>query len=155
MTITPAAPTLVKVEVTPASVSLAPGAVQQFSAIGRMSDNSTSGILRHVVRDRGTVTSNGAYTAGATAGTFRVIATQQGGTLADTASVTIAAPPPTVTLTAIEVSPASASVLTERPAILGGGSHERQLHLQRSRDLVSYRWHGVWQRVVHCRQLAR
>ena len=69
VTITPAAPTLVKVEVTPASVSLAPGAVQQFSAIGRMSDNSTSGISVTWSETGGTVTSSGAYTAGATAGT--------------------------------------------------------------------------------------
>ena len=112
VTITPAAPTLMAVEVAPANVSLAPGAAQQFSAIGRMSDNSTSGVTVTWSATGGTVTGSGAYTAGATAGTFRVIATQQGGTLADTASVTIAAPPPTVTLTAIEVSPASASVLT-------------------------------------------
>ena len=33
----------------------------------------------------GTISSGGLYTAGSTAGTFRVIAVQQGGTLADTA----------------------------------------------------------------------
>ena len=45
----------------------------------------------------GTITTGGLYTAGSTAGTFRVIAAQQGGTLADTAAVTITAPPPTLT----------------------------------------------------------
>ena len=112
VTITPAAPTLTAVEVTPSNVSLAPGAAQQFSAIGRMSDNSTSGVTVTWSATGGTVTGSGAYTAGGTAGTFRVIATQQGGTLADTASVTIAVPPPTITLTAIELTPASASLLT-------------------------------------------
>ena len=39
----------------------------------------------------GTITTGGLYTAGATAGTFRVIAVQQGGTKADTATVTVTA----------------------------------------------------------------
>ena len=77
-----------------------------------MSDNSTSSVTVTWSATGGTVSGSGAYTAGGTAGTFRVIATQQGGTLADTASVTIAVPPPTVTLTAIELTPASASLLT-------------------------------------------
>jgi hypothetical protein len=45
------------------------------------------------------VTSAGLYTAGATAGTFRVIAVQQGGTLADTSTVTLAAAPTQLTIT--------------------------------------------------------
>ena len=112
VTITPAAPTLTGVEVTPSSVNLSPGAGQQFSAIGRMSDGSTSSVSVNWSATGGTVSGTGAYTAGTTAGTFRVIATQQGGTRADTASVTIAVPPPTVTLAAIELTPASASLLT-------------------------------------------
>ena len=112
VTITPAAPTLTGVEVTPSSVNLSPGAGQQFSAIGRMSDGSTSSVSVNWSATGGTVSGTGAYTAGATAGTFRVIATQQGGTRADTASVTIAVPPPTITLQAIELTPASASLLT-------------------------------------------
>ena len=137
-------------------MSLAPGAVQQFSAIGRMSDNSTSGISVTWSETGGTVTSSGAYTAGATAGTFRVIATQQGGTLADTASVTIAVPPPTVTLTAIEVSPASASLLTgatQQFSAVGRMSDNSTSSV--SGDLVGDGWHGVWQRPVHRRHLAR
>ena len=112
VTITPAAPTLTRVELSPTSVSLAPGGAQQFSAIGRMSDNSTSSVTVTWSATGGTVSGSGLYTAGGTAGTFRVIATQQGGTLADTASVTIAVPPPTITLTAIELTPPSASLLT-------------------------------------------
>ncbi len=41
----------------------------------------------------GSVNSSGLYTAGNTAGTFRVIAVQQGGTLADTASIAVASIP--------------------------------------------------------------
>jgi hypothetical protein len=42
----------------------------------------------------GTITTGGLYTAGATAGSYRVIGVLQGGTLADTSSITITAAPP-------------------------------------------------------------
>jgi hypothetical protein len=89
--------TLQAVALTPTSVSLAAGATQQFTASGTMSDGSTAPITASFAATGGTISSSGLYTAGATAGTFRVIASQSGGTLADTAAVTITAstPPPT------------------------------------------------------------
>jgi hypothetical protein len=51
----------------------------------------------------GTVSGDGLYTAGATDGSYQVTATASGGTVAGSASVTIATPPPS--LVAIEVSP--------------------------------------------------
>jgi hypothetical protein len=42
----------------------------------------------------GTVSGAGLYTAGSSGGTFRVIATQQGGTLADTSAITVSTSPP-------------------------------------------------------------
>ena len=95
VTITAAAPTLSAVEVTPATVSLATGATQQFTAVGRMSDGSTQAVTvtwwRRAARSRRA----GLYTAGSTAGSYRVIAVQQGGTKADTSAVTVTrAPPP-------------------------------------------------------------
>ncbi len=80
VTITAAAPTLTAVEVTPATASVAAGATQQFSAVGRMSDNSTSSVTVTWSATGGTITTGGLYTAGATAGSYRVIAVQQGGT---------------------------------------------------------------------------
>ncbi len=64
----------------------------------------------------GTITTGGLYTAGSTAGTFRVIAVQQGGTLADTSAVTLTATPPV--LQAVILTPASASLATgAHPAV--------------------------------------
>ena len=73
-----------------------------------MSDNSTAAVTVTWTATGGSVTSSGRYTAGATAGTFRVIATQQGGTKADTSTVTIT--PAAPTLTRVELSPTSVSL---------------------------------------------
>jgi hypothetical protein len=54
-----------------------------------MSDGSTVTPAVTYAATGGTISAGGLYTAGTTAGTFRVIATQQGGSLADTAAVTI------------------------------------------------------------------
>ena len=66
-------------EVTPATATVAAGATQQFSAVGRMSDNSTSSVTVTWSATGGTITTGGLYTAGSTAGTYNVIAVQQGG----------------------------------------------------------------------------
>jgi len=90
ITIAAGAPTLAAIEVTPGSVSLQGNASQQFSAVGRMSDGSTSSVSVTWSATGGTVTSGGLYTAGTAAGTFRVIAATGG--LADTSSVTVGRP---------------------------------------------------------------
>ena len=90
-------PTLSAIEVSPGSATVAGGATQQFSAVGRMSDNSTSAVLVTWSATGGTISTGGLYTAGSTAGTaYRVIAVQQGGTRADTSAVTVTVgtPPP-------------------------------------------------------------
>ena len=110
ITVSAPAPTLSAVEISPASVSLETSESQQFSAIGRMSDGSSSGVSVNWTATGGTITSGGLYTAGTAAGTFRVIATQQGGTKADTSSVTVTLPAPT--LIAVELTPASVSLTT-------------------------------------------
>ena len=113
VTVTATPPTLVGVLVSPVSISVAPGTAQQFSAVGRNSDGTHSSIAVTWRATGGTITTGGLYMAGTTAGTFRVIAVRQGDTKADTASVTITAPAPT--LTAVEVTPASASLAAGRP----------------------------------------
>jgi hypothetical protein len=111
VTLTAPAPTLVQVILAPATASLATGGTQQFTVSGRMSDNSTTTPAVTYVATGGTISTGGLYTAGATAGSFRVIATQQGGTLADTSAVTLtAAPPPT--LVQVILSPPAPSVVT-------------------------------------------
>jgi hypothetical protein len=91
------APVLTAVEVAPGTASVGAGGTQPFTATGRLSDGSTASVAVTWTATGGTIGSGGLYTAGATAGTYRVIAQQQGGSLADTAAVTVtvAAPPPT------------------------------------------------------------
>jgi parallel beta-helix repeat protein len=86
--------TLQAVVLTPSTISLTAGGTQQFSASGRMSDGSTSAVTVTWSASGGTISSAGFFTAGQTAGTFRAIATQSGGSLADTATVTVTAPTP-------------------------------------------------------------
>jgi hypothetical protein len=107
VTITPTAPTLTAVILTPASASVAAGTTRQFSVIGQRSDGSTTPVSVNWVATGGTITGNGLYTAGSGTGSFRVIATLQGGTLADTSAVTVTAP----VLTQVIIAPANATVL--------------------------------------------
>lgn len=84
--------TLTQLTLTPATVSLATGATKQFAVSGTWSDGSSVPPSATYTATGGTVTSAGLYTAGSTAGTYRVIAVQAGGTLADTGSITVTAP---------------------------------------------------------------
>jgi hypothetical protein len=88
--------TLSRIDVTPQSANILTGAIQQFAATGTLTDNSTVNVSVNWSATGGTINSSGQYLAGTTTGTFRVIAVHTGGTLADTAAVTISAfAPPT------------------------------------------------------------
>ena len=56
-----------------------------------MSDGSTGAVAVTYTATGGTVSTGGLYKAGTTAGTYRVIAVQQGGTKADTSAITVTA----------------------------------------------------------------
>ncbi|HTR22004.1 MAG TPA: hypothetical protein VMH88_14220, partial [Gemmatimonadales bacterium] len=103
--------TLVRVILSPDSVSLDTGATKQFSVVGKYSDSSTASIAVGYSATGGAISGSGLYTAGHTAGTFRVIATQSGGSLADTSKVVIQAPPPP-TLVRVILSPDSVTLDT-------------------------------------------
>jgi parallel beta-helix repeat protein len=105
ITAPPTSPTLQSVVLTPASVSLQTGATQQFAASGRMSDGSTTTVSVTFSATGGTITSGGLYTAGNGAGSYRVIITQTGGTLADTSAITITASPAACVSTATMLCP--------------------------------------------------
>jgi hypothetical protein len=90
ITITAPSATLSSIVLSPASVSLSTGGSQQFSVSGTMSDGSTASVSPTYSATGGTISAAGLYTAGTTAGSFRVIATAQG--MADTSAVTISAP---------------------------------------------------------------
>lgn len=86
--------TLESVSISPASASLQTGATRQFSVTGHYSDGTSANLTASADYSQtgGSITSGGLYTAGNSAGTFRVIASSGGH--ADTASITITAPPP-------------------------------------------------------------
>ena len=86
----PAAPTLARVVLKPVSVSIATGADTLFGAWGRDSDGDSMAVAVNFSATGGSITAGGLYTAGSSAGTFRVIAAASG--LADTTVVTITAP---------------------------------------------------------------
>jgi hypothetical protein len=96
VTITALPPTLTQMVMSPASLALAPGGTGQFTETGLWSDGSTSAPAVTYSATGGTITAGGLYTAAATAGTFRVIAAQQGGAKADTSAVVISAPPTSI-----------------------------------------------------------
>jgi len=81
--------TLAQLVLVPPTVSLNAGATQQFAAYGRMNTGDSVAVSVSYSATGGTISAGGLYTAGQTGGDFRVIATQQGGTLADTSGVTI------------------------------------------------------------------
>jgi hypothetical protein len=84
---------LASLEITPGTGSFAPGVSQTFSAIGRLRNGSAVPIGVTWFATGGTIDDGGTYVAGDTAGTYQVIAVNTAGTLADTALVSIGAPP--------------------------------------------------------------
>ncbi len=85
----PPAPGLARLVVSPVGVSFAAGGTRRFDAYGRNSAGDSVAVAVAFSATGGTITSGGLYTAGATAGTFRVVASSSG--LADTAAVTLTA----------------------------------------------------------------
>src|SRR6202000_3097480 len=99
---------LTKLTISPTNAALTTGATQQFTVSGTWSDGSNTTPSVTYSATGGTITAAGLYTApSATAGTFTVTATQQGGTLTASATVTVSA-----TLKTIPVSPASVAMST-------------------------------------------
>ena len=77
-------------------MTLLPGGTQQFVVSGSWSDGSSATPAVTYNATGGSITAGGLYTAGSLPGTFRVIATQEGGTKSDTAQVVVSAPPPSL-----------------------------------------------------------
>lgn len=86
------APTLTALVLTPATASVQTGGTLQFTATGTYSDGTSKAVAATWSATGGTVSGSGLYTAGSTAGTYRVIAVAQGSTKADTSAVTVTAP---------------------------------------------------------------
>jgi hypothetical protein len=113
------APTLVQLVLRPASVSLAAGATQQFSVYGRMSNGDSVPAPATFSATGGTVTNTGVYTASTIGGSYRLIAISGG--LADTASISVAAPVPAPTPSPITIGiPAGPMNVMDQTTWCGG-----------------------------------
>jgi parallel beta-helix repeat protein len=146
VTIAPPAPTLQAVALTPASVGLLYGASQQFAVSGLLSDGSTAPVSVTYSATGGTITPAGLYTAGVSSGSYRVIATAAGGTLADTAAVDVTAPAsappePPATPPGIPIIPGQSiqAAVNANPSgtifLIKAGRHSRQSVLPKNGDI--------------------
>ena len=86
--------TLQSLTLTPATVAVQAGASAQFAVAGSWSDGSATAPEVTYAATGGTVSAGGLYTAGASAGDYRVIATHLASGRADTAAVTVTVTPP-------------------------------------------------------------
>ena len=99
---------LATIVVTPNPVTLANGATQAFTAVGKDVAGNTVAITPawSVVNGGGTIdATTGVFTAGATAGTFTNTVKATSGAIAGFATVTVTVPVPTPVLTTITVTP--------------------------------------------------
>jgi hypothetical protein len=87
----PAPAVLTSLVMTPSTAALASGATQQFSVTAHWSDSSTTLPPLTWSAAGGAISASGTFVAGNIPGSYHVIAMQQGGTRADTGTVTIAA----------------------------------------------------------------
>src|SRR5437016_2476181 len=97
---------LKQIIVTPTAASVLPGGTRQFATYGKMANGDSVPVSVAYSATGGTISAAGLYTGGQSAGSYRVVATQSGGTLADTAAVTIT----NVPVASVTVSPTTASV---------------------------------------------
>lgn len=86
-------PTLSSIVVAPGSAVLEAGATAQFGATGRLSDGRDSSISVSWSASGGTISADGLYTAGTSAGSFTVTATMAGSSLIGSAEVTVSSLP--------------------------------------------------------------
>jgi hypothetical protein len=89
----PTEPVVASVVLRPGNASFVTGGSKQFAAFGRTSTGDSVAVRVDFSATGGTIGATGLYTAGSTAGTFKVIAVSSG--LADTAVVTLTQPAPT------------------------------------------------------------
>ncbi|MGQ0702379.1 MAG: hypothetical protein ACT4PM_04510 [Gemmatimonadales bacterium] len=111
ITISPSGPTLTVLGISPKTAAVPAGGSQQFQITASWSDGTTTPPYISWSATGGSISGNGLYTAGATPGTYAVVAT--GGTRSDTATVTVTSP--ASVLQSLTVSPNPASVPAGEP----------------------------------------
>ena len=100
-------PVALQIVTLPKSVTLAPYQTHHFMAYGRTASGDSISLVVRWSASGGIITSSGIYTAGSSAGTYRVIASAEA--LADTAAVTVSET--TAPVASISVVPATATVV--------------------------------------------
>jgi len=124
VTVTSVAPQLVGIDVTPEGATVATGGIRQFSVSGVWTNGGSGAPAVLWSATGGTISSSGRYTAGTSAGTYRVIARQQDGSLADTVAVIVSSAP--ATLTSLRVQPRGVTLqtgLTQQYSVEAGWSN--------------------------------
>jgi hypothetical protein len=100
---------LATITVAPATVTLAQGGAQQYTATGRDAAGNAVTVtpVWSVVNGGGSIGAAGLFTAGTTAGTFNGTVKATSGTISGTASVTVSPPAPVVATITVTPNPAS------------------------------------------------
>ena len=97
---------LIRIVIDPKTATVSAGGARQFTVYGRKNTGDSVSVSVTYTATGGAISGGGGYTAGQTAGTYRVVAKQNGGSLADTATVTVAIVP----VAAVTVTPASVNM---------------------------------------------
>jgi uncharacterized protein YjdB len=105
---------VVRVVISPKNVVMSAGGSQQFRAYGRTDTGDSMGVSVIFTATGGLMLGNGMYTAGPTAGNYRVIAREFTGSLADTSILTLQLPP----VASVIVNPSAAIVTAGQTAQL-------------------------------------
>jgi len=110
ITISSGSPTLVGLLVAPDSSTVATGGSQQFAVQGVWTNGGSGTPAVTWQATGGSISSTGLYTAGSTTGSYQVIATQSGGSLADTATIFVASSAPA--MTSLDIKPGDVTLQT-------------------------------------------
>src|SRR5437016_633516 len=97
---------MAQIILTPLSASAVGGGRVQFAVYGKRKNGDSVAVSVAYAATGGIISAVGLYTAGQSAGTYQVMATQSGGTLASTAAVTISSVP----VASVAVSPVAAGL---------------------------------------------
>ena len=97
---------VIQVVISPKSTTVAAGGGSQFTTYGRRNTGDSVSVSVTYTATGGTISGNGAFSAGQAAGVYKVIARQNGGNLADTSVVTVSAVP----VASVDVSPSAPSL---------------------------------------------
>lgn len=108
--ITSTPPTATAITLSPTTTSVVAGGVREFTTVATSSTGKTVAITPVYRVTGGTITAAGEYTAGPTPGTYRVIATDSSGALADSSTVTVTSTP--TTTWSLSLTPGTVSLAT-------------------------------------------